>query len=95
MDVEGPLQYNNFYRPRSRGDNTFGSVRPSVRLSVRPSVPTLTREHNITTLLKVSVDHLYRCMGVQTVVVSTCWTFAVDHAFNLLECLRLYPEAIP
>ena len=26
----------NFYRPR--GDNTFGSVRPSVRLSVRPSV---------------------------------------------------------
>ncbi len=28
----------HYYRPRSRGDNTFGSVRPSVRLSVRPSV---------------------------------------------------------
>ncbi len=30
-------EYN--YRPRSKGDNTFGSIRPSVRLSVvRPSV---------------------------------------------------------
>ncbi len=28
----------DIYRPRSRGDNTFGSVRPSVRLSVRLSV---------------------------------------------------------
>ncbi len=27
-----------YYRPRSRGDNTFGSVRPSVRPSVRLSV---------------------------------------------------------
>ncbi len=26
------------YRPRSAGDNVLGSVRPSVRLSVRPCV---------------------------------------------------------
>ena len=24
----------DIYRPRSRGDNTFGSVRPSIRLSI-------------------------------------------------------------
>ena len=28
------LSRNNFHRPRSMGDNTFGSVRVSVRLSV-------------------------------------------------------------
>ena len=28
----------NFYRPRSRGDNTFGSVRVCVCVCVRPFV---------------------------------------------------------
>ncbi len=32
------------YRPRSEGDNVLGSVRPSVRLSVSPSVTALTAE---------------------------------------------------
>ncbi len=34
----------NHYRPRSEGDNALGSVRPSVRLSVRLSVCALTAE---------------------------------------------------
>ena len=35
----------SFYRPRSRGDNTFGSIRPSVRLWTLP---------------KITLEHLYR-----------------------------------
>ncbi len=31
-----PVTFSDFYRPRSKGDNTFGSVRPSVRPSVCP-----------------------------------------------------------
>ena len=37
-----------YYRPRSKGDNTFGSVRPSVRLCVCVSVCLRAKEYTMT-----------------------------------------------
>ena len=37
MQLENRVNHH-IYRPRSKGDNTFGSVCLSVRLSVRPSI---------------------------------------------------------
>ncbi len=60
------------YRPRSRGDNTFGSVRVFVCLCV-----CLLKHHRV--FISRSIQNGW---AFKMVVVSTGCAIAVDHAFN-------------
>ena len=68
-----------YYRPRSRGDNTFGSVRLSVCVCVCPSSPVL-KHHRV--FISRSIQNGW---ALKMVVVSTGCAIAVDHAFNCVH----------
>ncbi len=63
------------YRPRSRGDNTFGSIRPSIC----PSVSVRSYE-----FISTSIQNGW---AFKMVVVSTGCAIAVNHAFNYFDWL--------
>ena len=70
----------HFYRPRSRGDNAFGSLRLFVCLSVCPSSQvsyTLKKHHRV--CISTSIQNGW---AFKMVAVSTGCAIAVDHAFN-------------
>ncbi len=72
--------HDNCYRPRSRGDNTFGSV----RLSVRP--PLCQRCH-------VWVGRLPKCsihFFIENLCLSRLWSVVWGRCFNAGACLYSY-----
>ncbi len=102
MHVKHPLSLSVLYRPRSQGDNTFGSVRPSVRPSVCPSVRpsetqvsyTLKKHHKVVIFRSIQNSWVFKM-----VAVSTGCAIAVDNAFNLrstspgcLKNMRQWPN---
>ncbi len=70
---------DNFYRPRSRGDNTFGSVHLSMCLFVCGSIRRERRDIACQCLWANNPPYT----TFKMVVVSTGYAIAVDHAFNL------------
>ena len=85
----------SYYRPRSREDNTFGSVRPSICPSIRLSVCTLlpakyskrSSETQVGYTLKIHQSvfitrSIRNGWAFKVVVVSTGCAITVDHAFT-------------
>ncbi len=77
------------YRPRSRGDNAFGSIRLSVCLSVCMSVCLYVCLFELSCLNRLTYNHrVFISRSIQNgwafkiIFVSTCCAIAVDQAFN-------------
>ncbi len=82
-----------YYWPRSRGDNTFGSVRlsvrPSVRLSIRPFVRTLTAGvywHGVVDIQHSKLWFIYQTKWLNTVECGRCINTQVFSWMVKLSC---------